>query len=50
MLIFLKTFLYEVLYEVACSLLSELLHLVFALVRSMPTCLAVFAPPLCGLT
>jgi len=49
MLIFLKPFLYEVLHEVACSLLSELFHLVIQLVSSMPVCLAVFAPPLCAL-
>lgn len=48
MLIFLKTFLYEVLHEVACSLLSELFHLVINLISSMPTCLAIFAPPLCA--
>jgi hypothetical protein len=48
MLIPFKSFLYEVLHDVACSLLLDLLHLVFNLAGSAFTCLAVFTLPLCG--
>ena len=45
-----KSFLYDTLVNIMASLLLDLLHLVFHLVSSVPGCLAVFAPPLCGLT
>ncbi len=44
-----KAFSYELLVNVITSLLLDLLHLVFNLVGSASTCLAVLAPPLCGL-
>ncbi|WP_176471357.1 hypothetical protein [Pseudomonas sp. Irchel s3a12] len=45
-----KAFLYELLVNVATSLLLDLLHQVFNLVESTSACLAVLAPALCGLT
>lgn len=45
-----KAFLYELLVNVVTSLLLDLLHLVFNLVKSTSACLAVLAPALCGLT
>lgn len=45
-----KAFLYELLVNVVTSLLLDLLHLVFNLVKSTSPCLAVLAPALCGLT
>lgn len=45
-----KAFLYDTLVNVMASLLLDLLYLVFHLMGSVPGCLAVFAPPLCGLT
>lgn len=44
-----KAFIYDLLVDVATSLLLDLLHLVFNLVGSTATCLTIFAPPLCGL-
>jgi hypothetical protein len=49
MLAHFKAFLYDTLINVIASLLLDLLHLVIHLVGSVPGCLAVFAPPLCGL-
>lgn len=45
-----KAFLYELLVNIVTSLLLDLLHLVFNLVKSTSACLAVVAPALCGLT
>ena len=45
-----KAFLYELLVNVVTSLLLDLLHLVFNLVKSTLACFAVLAPSLCGLT
>jgi len=45
-----KAFLYELLVNVVTSLLLDLLHLVFNLMKSTSACLAVLAPALCGLT
>ena len=45
-----KAFLYELLVNVVTSLLLDLLHLVFNLVKSTSACLAILAPALCGLT
>jgi hypothetical protein len=45
-----KAFMYELLVNVVTSLLLDLLHLVFNLVKSTSACLAVLAPALCGLT
>lgn len=50
MLVHTKAFLYEALINVMTSLLLDLLHLVFNLVKSTSACLAVLAPALCGLT
>lgn len=46
----LQSVLYDTLVNVMATLLLDVLHLVFHLVGSVPACLAVFAPPLCGLT
>lgn len=43
-----KTFLYDTLANVMASLLLDLLHLVIHVISSTPSCLAIFAPPLCG--
>jgi hypothetical protein len=45
-----KAFMYELLVNVVTSLLLDLLHQVFNLVKSTSACLAVLAPALCGLT
>ena len=49
MLVHCKAFLYDTLVNVMASLLLDLLHLVVNLVGSTSACLAVLAPPLCGL-
>jgi len=44
-----KAFLYDTLVNLMASVLLDLLHLAIDLVSSVPACLTVFAPPLCGL-
>lgn len=50
MLVHTKAFLYDTLVNVMASLVLDLLHLVFDLVRSASACQAILAPALCGLT
>ena len=43
-----KAFLYDTLVNIMASLLLDLLHLVIHVFSSAPSCLAIFAPSLCG--
>jgi len=49
MLTHFKAFLYDILVNIMGSLLVDLLHLVFNKIGSGSACLALLAPPLCGL-
>lgn len=45
-----KAFMYDTLVNLMTSVLLDLLHWMIDLVSSVPACLTIFAPPLCGLT
>lgn len=49
MLIPFKAFLYDTLVNLMASVLLDLMSLMIHLVSSIPACLTIFAPPLCGL-
>ena len=50
MMVHTKAFLYDLLVNVATSLLLDLLHLVFHLMESTSACQIILAPALCRLT